>query len=168
MLNYNQAFTLSWFTLALNCMTAKQQLTLDLRSAIDCRVGVIDSGSCLITMDKAQNNNFDFLRQFAAFLVIFGHSESIVGTTHTDFWGVPISTLGIQIFFAVSGYLVSDSWLRQPKIGAFLKKRIRRIFPALIVCICISAFLLGPLLTRLSIDDYLTDLNTYNYLFNII
>lgn len=114
-----------------------------------------------------KDNNFDFLRQFAAFLVIVGHSESIIGTSHTGFWSVSISTLGIQIFFAVSGYLVTESWLRQPNFAIFLSKRAKRIFPALIGCVLISTFLLGLILTRLSISEYLANPNTFAYLKNI-
>jgi len=119
-------------------------------------------------MNHNQENNFDFLRQFAAFLVILGHSESIVGSPHTGFWGVSISTLGIQIFFTVSGYLVTESWLRNADLKTFLAKRAKRIFPGLTVCICLTIFVLGPLMTTLTLHEYLTNSNTYLYLYNIL
>jgi peptidoglycan/LPS O-acetylase OafA/YrhL len=102
-----------------------------------------------------RDNNFDFLRQFAAFCVIVGHSQSLV------------STFGVQIFFAVSGFLVTESWLRGPKIGSFLKKRTSRIFPGLMVCILLTALVMGPLLTRLPVGEYFDHPGTLLYLKNI-
>lgn len=113
-----------------------------------------------------RENNFDFLRQFAAFLVIVGHSQSLVAAPHSAFWGVSVSTFGVQIFFAVSGFLVTESWLRGPKLGSFLKKRVSRIFPALFVCTLLTAVILGPLLTRLTVEDYFAHPGTLLYLKN--
>jgi peptidoglycan/LPS O-acetylase OafA/YrhL len=114
-----------------------------------------------------RDNNFDFLRQFAAFCVIVGHSQSLVGAPHSAFWGVSVSTFGVQIFFAVSGFLVTESWLRGPKIGSFLKKRTSRIFPGLMVCILLTALVMGPLLTRLPVGEYFDHPGTLLYLKNI-
>lgn len=114
-----------------------------------------------------RENNFDFVRQFAALCVIIGHSESLTGSPHSAFWGVAVSTFGVQIFFAVSGYLVTDSWLRGPQVGSFIKKRAGRIFPGLAVCTLLSALVLGPLVTSLSVADYFAHPGTLKYLKNI-
>lgn len=117
---------------------------------------------------KNRDNNFDFLRQFAAFLVIVGHSESLTGSSHSGFWGVSVSTFGIQVFLAVSGYLVTESWMNSRNLSTFIRKRISRIFPGLIVCILLTTFVLGPSLTSLTAKEYFSHDGTYLYLNNIL
>lgn len=113
-----------------------------------------------------RKNNFDFLRQFAAFLVIVGHSQSLIGVPPSGVWGVSISTLGVHIFFAVSGFLVTESWLRDSRLGSFFIKRTSRIFPGLIVCTLLTAFVMGPLLSYLSVIEYLSHPGTLLFLKN--
>lgn len=113
-------------------------------------------------------NNFAFLRILAAFLVIWGHSESLTGSSHSAFLGNSVSTLGVIIFFALSGTLVTQSWQSQPKFFPFLAKRSLRIFPALAACVLLTTFVLAPLLTSLTWSQYLTHPFTWEYLKNII
>jgi peptidoglycan/LPS O-acetylase OafA/YrhL len=49
----------------------------------------------------------------------------------------------VQAFFVVSGFLILQSWTREPKFSAYLMKRILRIVPAFFVAYLISVFLLG-------------------------
>lgn len=104
-----------------------------------------------------RDNNFDFLRQFAAFLVILGHSQSLVGVGQYGLWGHGIATIGVLIFFGLSGYLVTMSWMRDPSYLSFFVKRSLRIFPALALCVVLSAVVLGPLLTTLSLSEYFSN-----------
>jgi len=112
-------------------------------------------------------NNFDFLRFFAASIVIVGHSFPMLGLAQPVFLGTPIATFGVVIFFSISGYLISGSWLREPSFAPFLAKRALRIFPALILVVVLSSFVFGPIFSTLSISDYFSDGYTYNYLRNI-
>ncbi|RCW80165.1 acyltransferase family protein [Phyllobacterium bourgognense] len=105
------------------------------------------------TVDQ-RANNFDFVRFLAAFLVIWGHSAALLGLPITSMWGVAISEMGVMIFFVLSGYLITESWLRDPRLVPFFLKRSLRIFPALIVCVIICACLIGPIVTSLPIEDY--------------
>lgn len=115
-----------------------------------------------------RHNNFDFLRQFAAFLVIFGHSQSIVGVPQYGLWGHGIATIGVLVFFSLSGYLVTMSWMREPIYLPFFVKRSLRIFPALILCVLFSALILGPAVTNLNLYDYFDNSNFRSYFRNII
>lgn len=113
-------------------------------------------------------NNLNFLRFFAAGMVWYGHSFAIKQVPEPLFLGsVPIGAVGVWIFFAISGYLVYQSWVRDPRALAFLSRRSLRIFPGLIVCILLSIFVLGPSLTRLSMREYFDHPFTWNYLKNI-
>jgi peptidoglycan/LPS O-acetylase OafA/YrhL len=78
-----------------------------------------------------------------------------------------VSTLGVKIFFCISGYLVAISWLRDPHLLRFLARRSLRIFPALIAITLLTAFILGPALTNMPLSRYFSEVGTYDYLNNI-
>lgn len=117
---------------------------------------------------ERQDNNFDFLRVFAAFLVIFGHSQSLIGVHQYGLWGHGIATIGVLIFFGLSGYLVTQSWQRIPSYFLFLIKRSLRIFPALFVCIILTSLILGPLLTALPLLGYFQNPSFQSYFSNLV
>ena len=96
---------------------------------------------------RIQPNNFDALRLLAALMVILGHGQDMKGFIPTILWNFPISRIGLDIFFSISGYLVCDSWLRSPHLPTFLLKRALRIVPALFVCVALTALVLGPLVS---------------------
>ena len=120
-------------------------------------------------MTDRRNNNFDVLRLLAAWLVLYGHSYPLSKQGITDPFArtVGIDTLGgigVSIFFVLSGYLVTISWQRASSVSDFAWKRARRIFPALIACVLLCTFVLGPLLTTLPILGYLQNAQTWEYL----
>ena len=119
------------------------------------------------TDNRARLNNFDLVRLFGAILVIYGHAYPLTGGVSPGFAYTPVGTIGVKIFFSISGYLIALSWLRDPAVSRFLLRRCLRIFPALITVIVLSAFVMGPILTRLSLSQYFVNPGTYFYLKNI-
>jgi peptidoglycan/LPS O-acetylase OafA/YrhL len=122
-------------------------------------------------MDR-RANNFDALRLLAAWLVLFSHCYPIVGATRQDpfasAFGIDtLGGIGLTIFFTLSGYLVTSSFQRAQSLGDFLWRRIRRIYPALVACVLICAFLLGPLVTALSRDQYFSHALFSQYLWTL-
>ena len=115
----------------------------------------------------SRNNNFDALRIVAALMVIHGHGWVLAGFQGPGLWGVPFARVGLDVFFSISGYLVTASWHRTPRLGAFLLKRVLRIFPGLIACVVLTVVVIGPLATRLPLATYATDGLTYRYFANI-
>jgi peptidoglycan/LPS O-acetylase OafA/YrhL len=99
--------------------------------------------------------------------VIVGHAFAINGVRQPFFLGVPLAAYGVIIFFSISGYLVSTSWLNDPNPARFFAKRSLRIFPGLIAVVLFSAFVLGPVASTLGASDYFANLDTYRYLRNI-
>src|SRR6187200_539555 len=85
------------------------------------------------------DNAFDTLRLVAALIVIFGHAFRLTGETVPVFAGTTVATLGVKIFFVVSGYLVAQSWLRDPHPRRFLQRRLLRIVPALVLVVVLTA-----------------------------
>ncbi len=114
-----------------------------------------------------RENNFDFLRLFAAGMVIYGHGWVLATDAGPGFWGVPFARIGLDIFFAISGYMVTGSWQRTPNLRLFLAKRALRIFPGLIACVLATAYVLGPRLSALSARDYLHNGDVLKYLQNL-
>ena len=115
-----------------------------------------------------QGNNLDFVRLVAAGLVLYGHSFVFLGQREPLFlsW-LPLGPLGVYIFFTISGYLVSQSWDRDPHLVRFFARRALRIFPGLAVCVVLSILVLGPALTTLPLGDYFRNPHTLGYLQNI-
>lgn len=112
-------------------------------------------------------NNLDALRVFAALMVIHGHGWVLSGAGGSGLWGVPFGRVGLDVFFSISGYLVTASWARNQRLGSFLVKRALRIFPGLIACVLATVVVLGPLMTSLPLWDYLREPTTAGYLSNI-
>ena len=126
----------------------------------------------LLTGVPARQNNFDALRLAAAISVIFSHSFLIAEGTQNNEWLIRLtgnqSILGLPgvfVFFAISGFLVTQSFEQTPDPWRFLAKRSLRIFPGLFVATLLSAFVLGPLVTTLPLGAYLNRPEPYDYVF---
>lgn len=113
-------------------------------------------------------NLFDVLRLVAASMVIVGHSWSLLGLDGVPtLAGITIHHLGVYVFFAISGFLLSTSWVRSPRPGAFMIRRCLRIFPALFLVVLATVFAIGPALTTRAATDYWGSSDTWQYLLNL-
>jgi peptidoglycan/LPS O-acetylase OafA/YrhL len=119
-------------------------------------------------MRERPDNNMDFLRLAAAFAVIVGHQYAVFGLDLPQFLGTPISVDGVKIFFALSGYLLGQSWDRDPRLVRFALRRLLRIMPAFVVLVLLTVVAFGPLVTSLTPAGYFTDGRTYDYLANCL
>ena len=119
-------------------------------------------------MTRRVDNNLDVLRLFAAQLVLVGHSFFFLGLHEPKFMSVnPLGPIGVYIFFIISGFLVSESWDRDPHLGRYFARRLLRIMPGLVVCTIFCVFVLGPLLTTLPLRKYFAHAATYAYFSNV-
>ncbi|MFM7055153.1 MAG: acyltransferase family protein [Bacteroidota bacterium] len=122
---------------------------------------------------ERHSNNLDAIRLFAALFVLIGHAPAMLYNEGYSWdpinklFGLRIQTLGVCIFFVVSGFLVSRSWQERSSIRGFILSRVLRIFPALIIVVVLSVYVLGPCLTTLSISDYFLSSVTLKYLQNV-
>lgn len=105
-----------------------------------------------------RDNSFGALRLLAALLVVYTHSFPIAlgSAAHEPLIGLPFSlgTAGVFIFFAISGILVTKSFMQCESVIHFFVHRVLRIFPALIICVLLCALVLGPFVTQLSLAQY--------------
>ncbi len=133
---------------------------------------LITATKSLADFDGNRQNNFTLIRIILAWLVLFGHSFAI---QHVPGLRDPLSpllqgsvwigTLAVYGFFAISGFLVTASFVRRGLLD-FSLSRILRIYPALICCVIATVFVLGPSLTTLNLSDYFSDSKTYSYFAN--
>jgi peptidoglycan/LPS O-acetylase OafA/YrhL len=116
-------------------------------------------------------NNFDALRFWAALAVLWSHafplSEGnenheplfVLSGGQTTFGG-----LSVTCFFVISGYLVTQSFERSASPWLFVKARMLRIMPALVVLLFLLAFVVGPLISTLPIHAYFGSHEPYRFL----
>jgi peptidoglycan/LPS O-acetylase OafA/YrhL len=121
-------------------------------------------------MISDRRNNFDALRLVAAASVVFSHSFLITEGTQDHEWLILLTgnqsilgLVGVFVFFAISGFLVTQSFEQTGDAWRFLAKRALRIFPGLFVATTLSAFVLAPLVTTLSVGAYLTNPAPWKY-----
>lgn len=128
--------------------------------------------SRLIEFDGNRANNFTSVRLVLAWLVLYGHSFAIARVPGLRdplapfFQGsIWIGELAVSGFFAISGFLVAASFVRRG-LADYLISRVLRIYPALALCVLLSVFLLGPLMTTLPLTEYALAQQTHRYLLN--
>lgn len=95
----------------------------------------------------SRDNGVTPLRLAFAALVVFGHAYEIGGYGDDPlrrFSGVTCGEVGVNAFFALSGYLVTQSWLRSPRPVTYLRRRALRIFPGFWLCLLATGFGLFP------------------------
>jgi peptidoglycan/LPS O-acetylase OafA/YrhL len=123
-----------------------------------------------------RTSNIGTLRFIGAFVVLFGHGY-VLSTGHrhdpiSSFiirytpWHTPLQSLGVIIFFALSGYLVTQSCCNKKNVIHYFIARCLRIYPALIVAVLFCVLVVGLTQTTLPLSDYLCNSTTINYFFN--
>ncbi|MFN7645740.1 MAG: acyltransferase family protein [Burkholderiales bacterium] len=90
--------------------------------------------------NPARGNNFDLLRLVLATMVVYSHSFALVGQQEPIAWGRSLGSLAVHGFFAISGYLVCQSWMRSVSWLVFSTNRLLRIVPGLVVALVLSRF----------------------------
>jgi len=118
----------------------------------------------------SHRNNFTLLRLILAIMIAVGHGYAITGHPYNQ----PISpdskmwrSVILDMFFFISGYLVTGSALQSKNFFSFLMKRVLRIYPALIVTVLFTVFVLGAIFSTFSLGNYFTSPVTWKYLFTL-
>ncbi|WP_028387541.1 acyltransferase family protein [Legionella fairfieldensis] len=117
-------------------------------------------------------NNFTFLRLMSAVFVIFCHSWDLLRIPNPLGSFIAYSSLqcslGVLAFFTISGFLVTESYIRHNNFYYYIKARALRIFPGLLVSVLITALVIGPIATSLTLRDYFNSGLTFRYIFQNI
>jgi peptidoglycan/LPS O-acetylase OafA/YrhL len=98
-----------------------------------------------------KNNNLNIIRLLLALAVIVSHSFPVALGPGGDTREEPLyawthqqessGAVAVDLFFLISGLLVTASWLRSKSMQDYLMKRILRIYPGFIVAMGFSAAL---------------------------
>ncbi len=76
-------------------------------------------------------------------------------------------SIAVKVFFFLSGLVVTNSLLNNGDLLRFVISRFFRIWPALILSSIVTAFVIGPMLTSLSLVDYFHQKEVYDYVLKI-
>lgn len=122
----------------------------------------------LAHMLDAPSNSFAMIRIAMALAVLVSHAFFLLtGTTAaeplTAWTGHSLGEHAVQVFFFLSGILVAQSFARSRSALDFVTARGLRIFPGLAVCVLLTAYVLGPLVTGREAGDYLAAPETLSY-----
>lgn len=119
------------------------------------------------------DNNYNLIRILLAWGVLYSHSFTL-SATQAEGWfdqnvGKELGSVAVNVFFIISGFLISKSFVRRQDVVQFMKARIFRIIPALAGVVILSVAVLGPVVTSLSAKEYFSEKDTWDYLYkNII
>lgn len=114
-------------------------------------------------------NNFDFLRLLFSLFVVIAHSYILSGSTIKENWvtqvtsgQIELSSLGVNGFFIISGYLIVKSLERSKTVLNYFWKRVLRLYPALFIVLLLT-IILAPFVYENTIP-YLQNKNVHLYL----
>lgn len=139
------------------------------KTGLASRLASIGRPVWLSDMLVPERNSFGVLRLSMALAVLVSHAVFLATGQNTaeplyGWTGYTLGQHGVQVFFFLSGILVAQSLMKSESLRDYAIARGLRIFPALIVCVLLTALALGPWLTTLPVTDYLKDKLTAAYI----
>lgn len=122
----------------------------------------------LSQVTSSHENNFNLIRLLAAWAVLVSHSYALaIGSGQAEplrrWLKMTPGSIGVDIFFIISGFLVTGSMLRRHSMLEFLWARALRIYPALWVMLVIVVGLIGAGFTTVSLHDYFSSRFTLEF-----
>ena len=91
-----------------------------------------------------RDNNFDLIRLLAAIQVFVMHAVAWLNLSVPPVFMEVVDWFpGVPIFFFISGYLVTASFVRSPSAVQFFRNRALRILPGLWVCLMVTFFIVA-------------------------
>jgi len=115
-----------------------------------------------------RKNNFDLIRVIAALCVLVSHQFALSGLPEPSVLGVQsLGGVGVLVFFSISGFLIAKSWDLDPSVWRFTIRRLLRIWPGYAVAIILTATVLGPFLSTMSVHDYYAHPFFHDYFLNL-
>jgi peptidoglycan/LPS O-acetylase OafA/YrhL len=120
----------------------------------------------LASVTPGKNNNFNLIRILAAFAVLVAHSYALLGRPRPfgQGLGIDLGSLAVDVFFIASGFLVTGSLLLRQSLRDYFVARVLRIYPALLVVLLLTVFVLGAFFTTYPLASYYSHPQIYHYL----
>lgn len=116
------------------------------------------------TLALREKNCFAEVRFILAFIVLVAHTSNLA-TSEELYWFTKYFDSGFAVkgFFAISGYLVTKSYISSDSFFHYFEKRIRRVYPAYIIAIAYCV-LVGFFTTNLPISEFFFNSGFISYL----
>ncbi len=117
-----------------------------------------------------RDNNLNLLRMVAAASVLFSHSYALTGHMLEEPLAVASeqrtdsATIGVVVFFAISGFLIAQSLARRKSLYAYAVARALRIVPGLAFAKILCVFVVGWYATSLASLAYWQHPDTWRFL----
>lgn len=118
-----------------------------------------------------RGNNLNLIRAVAASAVLVSHAypitrgpEAVEPMEAFAGNGNSLGHMAVLVFFAISGFLISASFDRSHTVRAFTLARAARLFPGLAASILLVALVMGPLVTTLPSQVYMTTPDTWSFI----
>lgn len=99
--------------------------------------------------------------------MLVSHSFALTGNVEPKVGDITLGLFSVWVFFIMSGFLITQSWIQYPRFMVFMIKRALRIFPALIV-VCVASIIVLGFFSTLSYYGYLKTPGAVQYLNNIL
>lgn len=104
-----------------------------------------------------RDNNMNLLRFIMALAVLVSHAWPICKGPGTPeplqaATGYSLGSYAVFVFFALSGFLISESYAQKNAPGPYLVARTARLVPGLLVSLLLVAFVLGPVVSAAYLD----------------
>ena len=115
-------------------------------------------------MSAKADNCFDEVRLILAFIVLVAHTSALATAEQLN-WFTKFfdSDFAVKGFFAISGYLVTKSYISSNNVIQYFEKRIRRVYPAYILVI-VYCILVGFITSELSVVNFVYDTDFIRYI----
>lgn len=118
---------------------------------------------------NSKQNSFGFLRLILASVVVFSHSYFFVSPTYEPLASMSsdtatFGTLAVSIFFTVSGFLITRSYVMGSSLLHFLRNRFLRIYPAFWICLLMTIFVFAPIASYITTNNF--SLTNQNFSFS--
>ncbi len=113
-------------------------------------------------------NNLNLVRMVLATSVLISHAVPLARGQHTQepleaLLHFSLGGLAVYGFFAISGFLVTQSLMQRADIVSYFQARMLRIFPGLAAALLLTLVVLGPVVTTDSLKQYGSEPKTWTY-----
>lgn len=113
---------------------------------------ILSPATAVVDTTSHARNNLDFFRFVLAAAVILSHSPQLIdGNAQREVLmqltgnRLALGATAVNAFFVISGYLITQSWLRSASAGDYLLKRLLRIYPGYIAASLVLLLVVAPL-----------------------
>jgi len=114
--------------------------------SIDAQCGRWGRRMKLVQVFDPRKNALNAWRLMLAAEVIVCHSWGITGRVPSLRWvNQLLLCVGVDGFFAISGFLITASWLSNPRLREYAAARALRILPGFYACLVVTAFVIAPI-----------------------